>query len=59
MLVILKEDNVPSFKWPMARITKTVPGKDGKVRVVEVKTQKGVYLRSVTKVAILPIDDNF
>lgn len=57
MLVILREDNVPSYKWPMARIVKVIPGKDNKVRVVEVKTQKGVYLRSVTKVAVLPIDD--
>lgn len=55
MLVILREDNVPAFKWPMARITKVIPGKDNKVRIVEVKTQKGICLRSVTKIAVLPI----
>ncbi|ENN77044.1 hypothetical protein YQE_06450, partial [Dendroctonus ponderosae] len=58
MLVILREDNVPSFKWTMARIIKVIPGKDNKVRVVQVKTGTGVYLRSVTKIAVLPIDDS-
>ncbi|KAH1021886.1 hypothetical protein HUJ04_011370 [Dendroctonus ponderosae] len=31
MLVILREDNVPSSKWPMACIIKVMPGKDNKV----------------------------
>lgn len=54
MLVLLKDENVPSFKWRVARITKVIPGKDEKVRVVEVRTQNGTYLRSVTKIAVLP-----
>ncbi|XP_072380528.1 uncharacterized protein [Diabrotica undecimpunctata] len=54
MLVLLKEDNIPSFKWALARITKVIPGKDKIVRVVEVKTKNGTYVRSVTKVAVLP-----
>ncbi|XP_072375734.1 uncharacterized protein [Diabrotica undecimpunctata] len=54
MLVLLKEDNIPSFKWALARITKVIPGKDKMVRVVEVKTKNGTYVRSVTKVAVLP-----
>lgn len=58
MLVLLKVDNVPCLKWPMARITNIIPGKDGKVRVVEVKTCKVIYLRSVTKIAVLPIISN-
>lgn len=57
MLVLLKEDNVPSFKWKLARIIKAVPGKDNKVRVLEVKTGDGTYLRSVTKIAVLPIQE--
>lgn len=55
MLVLLKEDNVPSLKWPMARIIKVISGKDNKVRVVKVKTANGEYLRSITKIAVLPI----
>lgn len=56
MLVLLKEDNVPPLKWPLARIVRTIPGKDLRVRVVEVRTQTGNFLRSVTKIAALPID---
>jgi hypothetical protein len=35
-LDILKEDNIPSLKWKMVRITKIHPGNDGVVRVVTV-----------------------
>ncbi|KAJ8914062.1 hypothetical protein NQ315_017583 [Exocentrus adspersus] len=55
MLVLLKEDGIPCLKWPMARIIKTIAGKDGKVRVVQVQTKNGIYTRSITKLAILPI----
>lgn len=37
-LVIIKEDNLPSMCWPMARVTNVFPGHDNKVRAVEVKT---------------------
>lgn len=55
LLVLLKENHTPSLKWPMGRITKVLPRKDNGVRVVEVKTQSGNYLRSITKIAVLPI----
>ncbi|KAF2883762.1 hypothetical protein ILUMI_22407 [Ignelater luminosus] len=54
MLVLIKNDNVPCQQWPIARITKVFPGKDNKVRVVEVKTSNG----SVTKIAVLPFNGN-
>ncbi|XP_072403059.1 uncharacterized protein [Diabrotica undecimpunctata] len=47
MLVLLKEDNIPSFKWALARITKVIPGKDKMVRVVKVKTKNGTYVRLI------------
>lgn len=58
MLVLLKQDHVPSQKWPLARIEKVIPGADGKIRVVHVKTQNGTYIRSITKIAKLPIYEN-
>lgn len=58
MLVLLKDENLPSLSWPLARIIRTVPGKDNKVRVVEVKTTSGLLTtRNVTKIAVLPIYD--
>ncbi|XP_058128492.1 uncharacterized protein LOC131292773 [Anopheles ziemanni] len=37
-LVIIKEDNVPSACWPLARVTEEHPGKDGKARVFTLRT---------------------
>ncbi|KAJ8972337.1 hypothetical protein NQ314_000213 [Rhamnusium bicolor] len=55
MLVLVKEENLSPLNWSMARIVRVIPGKDNKVRVVEVKTKNGTYLRSIRKIAVLPI----
>lgn len=55
-LVLLKEDNLPCQKWPMARVIEVLPGKDGKIRVVKIRTSKGIHSRSVSKVALLPVE---
>ncbi|GFY28198.1 integrase catalytic domain-containing protein [Trichonephila clavipes] len=39
-MVIIKEDNVPSCQWSLGRINNIYPGKDSKVRVVEVETTR-------------------
>ena len=49
-LVLLNDaDGSKRKKWPLARVTKVVPGRDGTVRVVEIKTKDGSYVRPVTK----------
>jgi len=55
-LCIVREDFQPSHKWKLGRIVKTLPGKDGVVRVVEVKTKERVYTRPITKLSYLPSD---
>ncbi|GFY09632.1 hypothetical protein TNCV_381271 [Trichonephila clavipes] len=40
-MVIIKEDNLPSCQWSLGRINNIYPGKDSKVRVVEIKTTRG------------------
>ena len=45
-IVIIKEDNTPAMLWPLARITKIFDGNDKIVRVVQVKTQTGLYKTS-------------
>ena len=52
-VVILKEDNLVTTKWPLARVLATYPGKDGLVRVVTVKTTTGIYKRPIVKIALL------
>ncbi|GFU11103.1 integrase catalytic domain-containing protein [Trichonephila clavipes] len=42
-MVIIKEDNLPSCQWSLGRINNIYPGKDSKVRVVEVKTTRGKW----------------
>lgn len=54
-LVLIKEDNLPPLQWKRGRLIKLLPGKDGVVRVVEVKTQNGVLMRPVSKLCRLPM----
>ncbi|GFU44539.1 uncharacterized protein TNCV_1506531 [Trichonephila clavipes] len=56
-MVLIKDDNLPVNKWSLGRITKLVPGTDGKVPVVEIKTNKGNIKRSIGKVCVLPLDN--
>ena len=53
-LVLLKDENTPPLKWPVARVIETMPGKDNKVRIVKVKTQDGIFTRSIVKVCPFP-----
>ena len=48
-IVCLREEPLAPTKWPLARVIEVHPGKDGQVRVVTVKTAKGIYKRPVMK----------
>ena len=54
---MLKEDGLVKGKWELARVLRTLPGRDGVVRTVEVRTRNGTYVRPVSKLARLE-DDN-
>ena len=56
-LVLLQEDDVKRRSWPLARVTKVMPGKDGVIRVAEVRTKTGVYTRPVTRLYRLEDSD--
>ncbi|XP_058817398.1 uncharacterized protein LOC131680706 [Topomyia yanbarensis] len=58
MLIVLKEDNVAPQQWRMGRIKEICPGIDGLVRAVKVKTSTGEVCRGVSKISVLPIEDN-
>lgn len=55
-LVLIKNENAPSMLWHMGRVSCLIPGKDGIVRVVKIKTATGEISRAVTKICVLPID---
>ena len=56
-LAVLIEDNLPTFKWPLGRIIELYKGGDNLVRVVKIKTQKGVYKRAISRVCLLPVPE--
>ena len=56
-LYLLRDDNLIPMQWPLARVIQTHPGDDGFMRVITLKTSKGIYKRPTNKVVVLlPID---
>ncbi|XP_053686410.1 uncharacterized protein LOC128735951 [Sabethes cyaneus] len=58
-VVVIKDDNLPPIQWPLGRITKVHPGKDGVVRVVTLRTATTeAVVRPVAKIALLPMQEH-
>lgn len=53
-MVLLRQDHLPPYQWPLGRVISLHPGSDNCVRVVTVKTLTGVYRRGVVNVFQLP-----
>ena len=56
-MVLVMEENTAPLQWPLGRIYEVYPGKDGVIRVVSIKTARGIVKRAITKICILPIHD--
>ncbi len=55
--VVVLLDGKRKGEWSLGLVTNTFPGPDGLVRVLEVKTQFGKYVRPVTKISmVLPVE---
>ena len=56
-LVLLRDTQLKRNQWPMALVTKTFPGSDGKIRKLELKVTRGgtskTFLRPITEVVVL------
>ena len=46
-LVLVVDENSPRGCWPLGRVTRVLPGDDGRVRAAEVRTKSGTYVRPV------------
>ncbi|XP_058828427.1 uncharacterized protein LOC131688257 [Topomyia yanbarensis] len=57
-MVLVKDDHLPPMKWRFGRIVDSTPGPDGHVRVVNIRTKDGIYQRAITRICVLPIQDN-
>lgn len=55
-LVIVKDFNTAPLKYNMARIVKTYPGIDGRVRAADIKMKNKVYRRSIKRLCQLPVE---
>ncbi|XP_015916233.1 uncharacterized protein [Parasteatoda tepidariorum] len=56
-IVLVGDTNTKRINWPLAKILKTFPSKDGRVRVVEVKTRNGKFLRPIQRLYPLEVSD--
>lgn len=58
-MVLMIEENVSPLHWPIGRIVKIIESpSDKKVRSVEIRTERGVYRRPITKIAPLPFQSS-
>lgn len=54
-LILISDERTPPCRWSLGRITKLLPGADGLVKVVEIKTATTTLVRPIAKLIILPI----
>ncbi|RUS87866.1 hypothetical protein EGW08_004399 [Elysia chlorotica] len=48
-VVLIREDNCPRLHWPIGIVEMLIEGRDGVVRTVKVKTNKGFYFRPIQR----------
>ncbi|KAG5859437.1 Protein of unknown function DUF5641, partial [Gonioctena quinquepunctata] len=46
------------FEWPMGRVVETIPGRDGEIRVVRLKTASGELVRPVQRLLMLEMGNS-
>lgn len=57
-VVLIVDPNLPRNTWPKGVISETYPGKDGRVRIVDVRVRGKTLKRSAAKlIVIVPHDD--
>ena len=52
-VVLVLDNNSPRGRWLLGRVIKTFPGRDGKVRVAEIKTKNSTLTRPISKLCLL------
>ena len=52
-LLLVVDENSPRSRWPLGRITRVVPGDDGRVRAAEVRSKSGTYVMLIAKLCFL------
>jgi len=52
-VVLIIDPDTPRGQWPLGRVTKVLSGKDGHVRVVEIKTANSLLKRPISRVSLV------
>ncbi|XP_058463127.1 uncharacterized protein LOC131437656 [Malaya genurostris] len=58
MIVLVEDKNLPPQSWKLGRIIKVYPGEDNIVRAVDVRVGNIIFRRPITKLSLLPIENN-
>lgn len=51
----MRDDIHKRIDWPLGRVIKVIPGRDGEIRVVKIKTENGELVRPVQRLYPLEI----
>ncbi|XP_063368187.1 uncharacterized protein LOC134656557 [Cydia amplana] len=57
-VVVIVDPAMPRNVWPKGRVHEVHAGADGRIRIVDVKTQSGMLTRPVARLALLPTADD-
>ncbi|GBM58672.1 hypothetical protein AVEN_251935-1 [Araneus ventricosus] len=57
-IVLVGDDNKKRLFWVFAKIVELIPGRDGRIRTVKLKTQHGTVLRPIQRIYPLEIYSN-
>ncbi|GBN15418.1 hypothetical protein AVEN_172426-1 [Araneus ventricosus] len=57
-IVLVGDDYKKPLFWVLAKIVELIPGRDGKIRTVKLKTQHGTVLRPIQRIYPLEINSN-
>jgi len=52
-VVLIKNEKKPRLIWSLGKVNKLFKGIDGRVRAVELKTEKGILIRSINHLCLL------
>jgi len=56
-VVIIRDNQIPPLSWRIGGVIALLPGADGLVRVVRLRTSQGKLIRPVVKVVVLPTQE--
>lgn len=51
--MVIVDNTLPRNNWPKGVVSSTYPGRDGRIRVADIETNRGIMRRPVTKIVKL------